>query len=281
MDPFDEKLDLNSNIVLSDLFQTGREKIVIPTRAAKSFRDACKYLTLEQYRKLQSQHLDFLLQADTIPQYFLRIGQYPWWLPDSENFKKDFQRLKENQGRDQMRAIKQWLLDEAEEDNYDGSCALKSLKMKYKSDGAGFETAKNLLTQFVHKSKVLKTKTLGKQEVKHKENALSDDQLWEAWVEEKIEPPPVDENRPLIFYSDEEICEYKKQKRCEKCANKKKADKEALDGIQQNADQKRKGDNRKLSPSNNKKARKNVDRQDKQKDDIKVTFSKDSSKRTQ
>ena len=115
---------MDSNTDLSDFLQVGREKIVIPARAAKSFREARKHLTVEQYRKLQSQHLDYLLKSDTIPPYFLGIGQYPWWLPDSEKFQRDFMKLKENQGREQMKAIKGWLLEEAEDDSYDGSCAL-------------------------------------------------------------------------------------------------------------------------------------------------------------
>ena len=57
-DPFDEKLDPSSNIMLSDLLQLGREKIIIPAKASKSFWHACKFLALEQYQKLQSQHID-------------------------------------------------------------------------------------------------------------------------------------------------------------------------------------------------------------------------------
>ena len=117
------------------------------------------------------------------------------------------------------------------EDAHAASASLKSLRHHYREDDKGFKEAKDLLTHFVAHSKSQKDKQLKKLEASYLETKFDDNTYWDATVEEKIEPPPKDEDHPLVFYPEEETEEWKCQKRQEwakkQCQEKAKSNKTA------------------------------------------------------
>ena len=101
---------------------------------------------------------------------------------------------------------------------------------------------------------------------------MTGDEVWDIWVKEKIKPSPVDDSRPLIFYSEEQTRAYKKQKRREKAKENRKSSKKASDG--QKAGQKRKLGTKKVEPTTKKP--RNYDHSER--DQLKVTFNRSNEK---
>ncbi len=181
-------------------FQTLNKEINIPDEISLEFRTARESLKREARLRCQAAHVEAMATNNITPPWMLGIGKMPPWFPHSPAIIRDMMNLFQNNAREEMRAIAQWLSREAKIEGDSAVGHLKSLHHVAKKRGADFNELKENIAAFVGRARAKMNKTLSRSEVRYQREPPTVEEFEQERlnVEEKKSPEP--KSKPLLYH---------------------------------------------------------------------------------